>query len=70
MAERPLDGVRLTLTPKDRLQDGSFRFDGLAEGEYMLRLVAPEFESHSRKLRIAGSERTEIILAPTTSEEN
>ena len=36
----------------------------------MLRLVAPELESHSRKLRIAGPERAEIILAPTTSEEN
>ena len=50
--------------------DGSFRFDGLVQGEYMLRVVAPQFESFSRKVWIAGAEFADIALVSTTSEED
>lgn len=49
--------------------DGSFRFDGLREGEYVLRVVAPQFESHSRSLWITSAEVAEVVLLPIISEE-
>lgn len=50
--------------------DGSFRFDGLVQGEYMLRVVAPKFESFSRKVWIVGAELVDVTLVSSTSEED
>lgn len=50
--------------------DGSFRFDGLVQGEYILRVVAPKFESFSRKVWIAGAELVDVTLVSSMSEED
>ena len=42
--------------------DGRFRFDGLAEGEYIVRISHRDFEDVSRRLRIAGQEAVEFRL--------
>ena len=42
--------------------DGSFRFAGLPEGEYAVRVTQRNFETASRRVRVAGAERVDILL--------
>ena len=50
--------------------DGSFRFDGLREGEYMVRVTHRDFAEASRRLRVSGDEVVEFQLWPDGSEAN
>ena len=43
--------------------DGSFRFAGLPEGEYSVRVTQRNFETASRRVRVAGAERVDILLS-------
>ena len=47
--------------------DGTFRFDGLAAGEHVVRVSEPGLESLSRKLWIAGDQVVELDLAEATA---
>ena len=42
--------------------DGSFRFEGLAKGEYIVRISHRDFGDVSRRLHIAGREAVEFRL--------
>ena len=42
--------------------DGSFRFAGLPEGEYAVRVTQRNFETASRRVRVVGAERVDILL--------
>ena len=43
--------------------DGSFRFAGLPEGEYAVRVTQRNFETASRRVRVVGAERVDILLS-------
>ena len=43
--------------------DGSFRFAGLPEGEYAVRVTQTNFETASRRVRVAGAEWVDILLS-------
>ena len=43
--------------------DGSFRFAGLPEGEYAVRVTQRNFETASRRVRVVGAERIDILLS-------
>ena len=43
--------------------DGSFRFAGLPEGEYAVRVTQRNFETASRRVWVVGVERVDILLS-------
>ena len=49
------------------MPDGTFRFDGLAAGEHVVRVWKPGLESLSQNLWIAGDEVVELKVAEATS---
>lgn len=42
--------------------DGGFRIDGLAEGDYIVRAIAPDYQGLSRRMRLTGAEFVNLDL--------
>ena len=57
------DGPRVPVLGSRTASDGSFAFDGLVRGAYVVRVSHPDFGDVSRHVRISGIEEIEFRLA-------
>ncbi len=62
----PPDGTRAVGLRSRIASDGTFVFDGLVGGEYIVRVSHPKFEDVSQRVQVGGIETLELIVACAT----